>query len=228
VFFVASDDAGALWLSTDNTPVNAFLIAQNQGDMISRDWTCSSTGSSEYTSGDYTFGEYRSDLFIANGGPNAFNEYTTGWTASPTFNSSDGGITLVAGTPYYLELDNCYVNASAQCAAINYKLAGQPDPVSGSGSLFGGSNISANVPDLALPAPTPVITAIALAASGSKVIIHANNGLLNARCNVLTSTNLTQWTTSSFGWFDLNGNCSITNAVAPNAPAMFYRLQQVP
>ena len=30
VFFITSDDAGALWLSTNNSPANSYLIAQNQ------------------------------------------------------------------------------------------------------------------------------------------------------------------------------------------------------
>ena len=79
-----------------------------------------------------------------------------------------------------------------------------------------------------MPAPTPVITKIGMAASGSQVIIHADNGLLNAQCNVQTSTNLTQWVTSASGWFDLSGNFSITNAIVTNAPRTFYRLQEVP
>ncbi len=225
VFFIANNVGGTLWLSTDNTPANTYLIAQNQAGMTSRDWTCTDTSSGEYT-GYYSTGEFRSDQFVGGGGYNAINQYTTGWTAYPTFQSSDGGIALVAGTPYYLELDN-YYGGGGQCAAVNYKLADQPDPVTGSASLFGGTNISAGVPDIAEPIPTPVITSIAFAASGSKVIIHADNGLLNARCNVQTSTNLTQWTTSAAGTFDTNGNISVTNSVVPQAQAMFYKLQQV-
>ena len=162
-------------------------------------------------------GEFRSDLFISSGGPGAFNQFTTGWSETPNFNSATGGIPLVAGTQYYLELDNYCLGGtgSPQCAAVNYKLAGNPDPISGSASLFTGANISASVPDVVAPIPTPVITTITLVVSGSKVIINADNGLLNAQCNVQTSTNLTQWATSASGWFDLNGNFSITNAVNP-------------
>jgi len=227
VFFVTSDDSGVLWLSSDNTPANSYLIAQNQSWMVDLDWTCTSTSCGEYTGGYSADGEFRSDLFVSGGGQNAFNQYTTGWSASPAFNGNDGGITLIAGTSYYIELDHSQT-AGGQCAAVTYKLAGNPDPVAGGASLLTSSNISASVPDSAAPAPVPVIAKIALAASGSKVIINAGNGLLNARCNVLTSTNLTQWTTSTFGWFDLNGNCNITNAVDPQAPQTFYRLQQVP
>jgi hypothetical protein len=230
VFFVTSDDAGALWLSTNASPANSYLIAQNQSYMIDRDWTCSDTGCGEYTGGYYADGEFRSDLFVSGGGPGAYNQYSTGWSATPAFNASDNGIILVAGTPYYIELDNSYAGTPGdnQCAAVTYKLAGNPDPVSGSASLLTSNNISASVPDSVLPAPTPVITTIALVSAGSQVIINATNGLVNAQCNVQTSTNLTQWVTSASGWFDLSGNFSITNAIGTHAPQTFYRLQEVP
>ena len=230
VFFVASDDGAALYLSTNNAPTNSYLIAQNQADMDALDWTCTDTGSPEYA--NISSGEFRSDSFISpsgNNGSGALNQYNPGgWVATPNYNPADGGITLVAGTPYYIELDNYYGGANTQNAGVTYKLANQSDPVSGSASLLTSTNISWSVPDSVLPAPTPVITTIALAASGSKVIIHADNGLLNARCNILTSTNLTQWASSAAGTFDTNGNISITNSVVPHAQAMFYQLQELP
>jgi hypothetical protein len=235
VFFVTSDDAGTLWLSTNNNPTNSYLIAQNQAWMTDRDWTCTNTACGEYTGGYSADGEFRSDLFISGGGQEAYNDYYAAWAATPNFNTSDSGIPLVAGTPYYIELDNYYsglppLNGGSpnQCAAVTYKLASQPDPVSGSAPLLASNSISASVPDSVPPAPTPVITTMAIAAFGSQVIINADNGLVNAQCNVQTSTNLTQWVTSASGWFDLSGNFSITNAIATNAPQTFYRLQEVP
>jgi hypothetical protein len=235
VFFVTSDDAGTLWLSTNNSPANSYLIAQNQAWMCDRNWTCTNTDCGEYVEGYSADSEFRSDLFISGGGQEVYSDNYTTWTATPNFNSSDSGIPLVAGTPYYIELDNYFLGlppnnggSPNQCAAVAYKLASQPDPVSGSAPLLTSNNISASVPDSVPPAPTPVLTAIALAASGSEVIIHADNGLVNARCNVQTSTNLTQWVTSASGWFDLSGNFRITNAIVTNAPQTFYRLQEVP
>ena len=133
----------------------------------------------------------------------------------------------MAGTPYYIELDNYYAGSDNQCAAVTYKLAGQPDPVSGSAPLLTGTNISASVPDTVLPAPTPVLTAIALAASGSEVIIHADNGLVNAQCNVQQHEPDAVGDIGVGRWFDLSGNLSITNAIVTNAPQTFYRLQAV-
>ena len=93
VFFMTSDDSGALWLSTDSDPAHSYLIAQNQSYMSWRDWACTNIASGEFTGGYAPSGEFRSDLFIAGGGQNAFNQFTTGWSASPNFNGSDGGIT---------------------------------------------------------------------------------------------------------------------------------------
>ena len=224
VFYVASDDAGTLWLSTNNSPANSYLIAQNQSWMVDRDWTCFDTGCGEYTGGYSADGEFRSDLFISGGGPEAYNQYTTGWSATPGFNSNDGGITLVAGTPYYIELDNGYSGIDNQCAAVTYKLAGNSDPVYGSGSLLTRNNISANVPDSALPVPQPKIMNITV--SGSNVILTGSNGQLNAVYYVLSTTNLTtplaSWKVSPLNVFDENGNFINTNAVG--AKATFYRL----
>ena len=113
VFFIASDDAGALWLSTNSDPANSYLIAQNQAWMADRDWTCANTGSGEYTR-NYSTGEFRSDLFISGGGLSAFNTYDGGWIQTPNYNSGDEGISLVAGTPYYIELDNYYGGTDSQ------------------------------------------------------------------------------------------------------------------
>jgi autotransporter-associated beta strand protein len=234
VFFMTTDDEGTLWLSTDSSPTNSYQIAQNEAGMVDLDWLCANTGSPEYTSGDYTSAEFRSDQFIGNSGNQSpYSEYTctSGWVPTPNFNATDGGIALVAGTRYYIELDNAYGGGAGdnQSAAVTCKLAGQPDPTAGSASLLTGNKISASVPDSALPAPTPVITSIALNASGTKAILQANNGLLNARCYVLSSTNLTQpWTTAAAGIFNLSGSISVTNLVVPSTQATFYQLKMYP
>ncbi len=60
VFFITSDDNGALWLSTDSTAANAYQIAQVQGWMVHRDWTCLDTASAEHAN-YFSTGEWRSD-----------------------------------------------------------------------------------------------------------------------------------------------------------------------
>ncbi len=223
VFFETTDDGGTLWLSTDNTPDNAYEIAQNQGWMIDRDWTCSNTNSGEYTT-YYQYGEWRSDLFATVGGQAPLDPNGRGF--SPSFNPATGGITLVAGTAYYIELDH-FQGGGGQAAAVTYKLYNAADPSSSSASLLVGTNISAALPDTTLPEPKPVITNIVV--SGSNVILKGNNGLANAVYNILSSTNvatpLTNWTVTATHVFDINGNFNATNAITPGTPNTFYRLQ---
>ena len=226
VFFMTADDAGALWLSTDNTPENAYQIAQAQAYMTLRDWTCSDTNSLEYKQYP-TSGEWRSDQFELGGGLNAFAGYIYGWNPYPNFNYGDGGIPLVAGTPYYIELDT-YQGNGGQNAAVTYKLAGNADPSSNSPSLLMGNNISALAPDVPVTSSQPVITHVTL--SGQNVILSGTNGLMNAAFNLLSTTNLanplSNWTVTASGQFDVNGDFVITNAIVPGAQQTFYRLQQ--
>ena len=143
IFFVASDDACSLWLSTNNSPTNCYEIAQNTTWMYPGDWGLTQGASSEASSGANQYGEIRSDQFELNGG-NLGNNYSAAiylsWTAWPGLNA-DGSITLTAGTPYYIELDH-YQGNGGQCAGVNYKLVGQPDPAYQSVSLISGGFLS--------------------------------------------------------------------------------------
>jgi len=139
IFFEASAAASTLWLSTDDTAAHAYQIAQNQAAMTARDWTLSDTSSAEYTYG--SGGEYRSDRFELGGGQNAFANFNKGWAPYPNLNPLNGGIPLVAGRRYYIELDH-FRGGGVQHAAVTYKLAGNADPAVGSASLLTGANIS--------------------------------------------------------------------------------------
>ena len=228
IFFEASDDAGALWLSTNNVPANAYEIAQNEAYMISgndgpTDWTLTDTGSGE---GAYSgTGEWRSDQFELGGGQNAYANLSGVWTAWPGLNA-DGSIPLQAGTQYYIELDH-WQNANGQGAAVTYKLDGNTDPSTGSASLLTGSAISDSVPDSVAPEPRPLINSIRTASS--KVAVSGSNGLVNAVYNVLTSTNLaaplTNWTITATQRFDSNGNFAFTNTVTAGSPYRYYLIQ---
>ncbi|HZI33980.1 MAG TPA: hypothetical protein VFF11_16695, partial [Candidatus Binatia bacterium] len=225
VFFISSDDQAALWLSTDSDPAHVYQIAQNQDWMDAHDWTCSDTGSGEYAY--YGYGEWRSDQFELNGGPNAYNAYIYGWSQWPSLNTGNGGIPLVAGTKYYIELDHFQGNGG-QTAAVTYKLAGNADPNTGDAPLLTGSAISATVPDTLVPEPHPVVANITV--SGTNVTIHGGNGLVNAAFNVLSTTNvalpLSSWTVMPGGRFDANGNFSSTNSV--NSAGQRFYIIQVP
>jgi hypothetical protein len=227
IFFEASDDTSTLWLSTNSSPSNVFQIAQNQDWMVAgnngpTDWTLSNAGSGEYAY--VTTGEWRSDQFELNGGPNAFANLISGWAPWPGLNG-DGSITLVAGTPYYIELDH-YQGGGGQGAAVTYKLAGNPDPATGDASLLTGNAISSQVPDSVVPRPRPKIASIGI--SASRVTLSGNNGLVNALYHVLTSTNaslpLSNWTVFGSARFDSNGNFSATNSVS-GANQSYYVIQ---
>ena len=226
IFFTASDDVSALWLSTNSSPTNVYEIAQNQAWMVSgndgpTDWTLVNTNSGE---GPYlSTGEWRSDKFELGGGPNAFATLISGWAPWPGLNA-DGSISLQAGTPYYIEMDH-YQGGGGQGAAVTYKLAGNPDPSTGAASLLTGNVIFASVPDSVAPEPQPRITSIHV--SGSAVAVSGSNGLVNAVYNVLNSSNvalpLSNWTVLGSARFDSSGNFSSTNASAGGQS--FYIIQ---
>ncbi len=141
IFYIASDDQAALWLSTDSSPSNTFEIAQVQAWMYAEDWTLSQSSSAEATGGFAPTGEWRSDQFQLNGGPSAIAGAIFGaWSPYPGLNG-DGSITLTAGTPYYIELDH-WQGGGGQCAAVTYKIAGNPDPTYQSAPLLAGGMLS--------------------------------------------------------------------------------------
>jgi hypothetical protein len=229
VFFVASDDAGVLWLSTNNSPSNVFEIAQNQGWMTCgndgpTDWTLSNTGTGEEP--HRSSGEWRSDQFELNGGPAAIAGVIFGsWSAWPGLNV-DGSIPLTGGARYYIELDH-QQGGGGQGAAVTYKFAGAPDPATGSAPLLAGNNLSTiSAPDYVLSKPQPRITKTS--ASGSSLTISGTNGLVNAQYYVLSSTNvalpLVNWTITATQRFDASGNFSYTTSVIPSVPRKFYRI----
>jgi len=72
------------------------------------------------------------------------------------------------------------------------------------------------------PAP-PVIASVARAAN--ELVIQATGGIPYDPCCVLTSTNLIDWQSATTNMFDAAGNAACTNAIAPDEPARFFRLQ---
>jgi hypothetical protein len=109
VFFLASDDDSDLFLSTDSSPTNKHIIAQETKWSNSRNWLTSGGGS--------VVASKRSDQFAG-----------TTW---PTGNT----ITLTGGTQYYLEADHHQGNGGDGFAAT-FIFAGAPDPTNGSAPLL--------------------------------------------------------------------------------------------
>lgn len=91
---------------------------------------------------------------------------------------------------------------------------------------------SLGLDDISVVPAQPSIAAISL--SGTNLVINANNGLSGLTYLVLMSTNLTlppsQWMPVATNVLNTSGNFTLTatNAVDPNAPQRFYRLELSP
>ncbi len=106
VFFVASDDDTDLFLSTDSSPANKRLIAQETGWSNVAQWITSPSSSVT---------QKRSDLWSPDGG-----------TTKPFAT----GIALTAGTKYYIEAVH-HEGGGGDHVEVTFKLAADPDPVDG-------------------------------------------------------------------------------------------------
>jgi hypothetical protein len=123
VFFVASDDYSDLFISTDSTPDNKYLIAQETDYATNYEWLTDGAGG--VTTGT-SIASKRSDQFLP-----------TGATTPPYA----AGISLVAGQTYYLEADHDQ-GAGGDDFSITYKLTTAADPANGTPSAFSGANIA--------------------------------------------------------------------------------------
>jgi hypothetical protein len=99
IFYIASDDAGDLFLSTDNTPANKKLIAQEADYSPEYSWTDVPAASTSVGT------DKESDTFSA--------------SAWPTPNV----ITLTNGVLYYMEIDHNVLGDEPTGAGATYKLA---------------------------------------------------------------------------------------------------------
>lgn len=115
IFFINSDDASSLYLSTDADPANRKLIAQETGWSSPRRWVAANAGDAATK---------RSDKFEGNEWPPAAH--------SP--------IRLVAGKKYYIEALHTEGNGGDNVGATFIK-AGAVDPAEGSAPALTGSVI---------------------------------------------------------------------------------------
>ena len=121
VFFDNSDDQSDLFVSTDKTPGNKQLCAQETG--WSNPWQWSAPGG-----GGSTAAQKRSDQWLTNG-------------VAPFAN----GFPMVAGQAYYIEVDH-QDTGGGENAEVTYKLTSDPDPANGAHSKLIGANIAMTVP----------------------------------------------------------------------------------
>ena len=124
VFFCASDDTSDLFVSTDATPGNKRMVAQETGWSNPWQWVTGGGG------GGNNWAQQRSDQFSPDNG------FSQPFAA---------GIPMTAGQPYYIEL-NHEDTGGGESAGVTYKLTTDPDPVNGSASTLTGSRVAITVP----------------------------------------------------------------------------------
>jgi hypothetical protein len=110
-FFVTSDDDSDLFLSTDATPGNKRLIAQEI------DWSNPLTWNTDDGGAAGAVNQKRSDRYSADG----------------TTTNYAGGIALVAGTQYYIEAVH-HEGGGGDEVDATFKIVGEPDPKNGTAS----------------------------------------------------------------------------------------------
>jgi hypothetical protein len=122
VFFICDDDQGDLFVSTDSTPANKHMVAQESAWSNPWEWTASS--------GSSTLSQKRSDQWSPDGGTTV--PYAT-------------GIHMIANQPYYIELVK-QDTGGGNNAEATFKRLSDPDPVNGTASALTGNLIAVNVP----------------------------------------------------------------------------------
>jgi hypothetical protein len=116
-FFICSDDNSDLFLSTDSSPSNKRLIAQEPGWSASLLWVTDSGGGADLT-------QKRSDKWSPDGSHVPFAS----------------GIPLTAGQKYWIEAVHNEAGGGDN-VGVTFKFAGGADPVDASNSLLTGSLI---------------------------------------------------------------------------------------
>jgi hypothetical protein len=172
VFFIASDDSGSFYLSTDANAANLRLVCADQGWQASRAWT----GPGGYSSGDGTTNavmrrgynpgpavletngfvwvgpfQNRSDEYLNSPLTNLLTSAAQRWPV--TDGNGNAIITLTQGQKYYFEMLLKEGGGGDYCG-VAWKKQGDPDPDNGvagteilgtDGSTF--TNLSVNWPD---------------------------------------------------------------------------------
>lgn len=143
VFFINGDDDSDLFLSTDDTPANKKLIAQEAGWSAVRNWV--SIG------GTSTIENKRSDSFAGSQWPGASGAGAT--------------IHLTKGNLYYIEAVHGEGGGGDNLGAT-YKLASDPDPVNLQASTLKGDVVGVKVIPQALGTTAPTVTSAVATTNG--------------------------------------------------------------
>jgi len=173
VFFLASDDDSDLFLSTDSTPSNKRLIAQETKWSNSRQWFTSGGGS--------VLASKRSDTFA-----------NSAW---PTGNT----ISLTAGVQYYLEGVHAQ-GSGGDAFAATFKFASAPDPANGDAPLLTGNLMGVNAFNNTYIRLTSVPQNVAVnPGTNASFSVSAVSGYLGDPAGVPAPPISYQWQTMPFG-----------------------------
>ncbi len=122
-FYINADDSADLFVSTDSTPANKHLVAQETSWSNPWEWE-------QDAGNNLVVAQKQSPTFSPDSG------VTTPWSA---------GIPMVAGQAYYIELDHQDTGGGNNSEAT-FELHGQPAPVNGTYSALTGNLIAIDVP----------------------------------------------------------------------------------
>ena len=158
-FIISSDDDSDLYLSTDATPGNKKLIAQQPSWGNPLEWTTAENGG--VTSGA-SFSQKRSDTWSPDSG------------ATVPFAS---GIQLTAGTKYFIQAIH-HEGGGGDNLAVTFLKVGGTEPVNGDHSALTGSLISAEFanPTTLTIATDPADTKVAETATATFTVAVATDG----------------------------------------------------
>lgn len=193
VFFLASDDDSDLFLSTDSTPANKRLIAQETNWSNNREWLTSGGGSA--------LASKRSDTFV-----------NTAWPSGNT-------ITLAAGVQYYIEGVH-HQGSGGDDFAATFKFAGAPDPANGSVPTLAGNLIGVNAFNNTYITLTSVPQNVATnAGTRATFSVSAISGYLGDPPGVPAPPISYQWQSLPFGG-SLFGNISGATGTSYTTPTL--------
>jgi hypothetical protein len=185
VFFLASDDDSDLFLSTDSSPANKHIIAQETVWSNSRQWLTSGGGS--------VLASKRSDTFAG-----------TTW---PTGNT----ISLTAGVQYYLEGVHHQGNGGDAFAAT-FEFSGAPDPADRSAPTLSGNLLGVNAFNNTFITLTSVPQNVAVnPGTNATFSVSAISGYLGDPAGVPAPPISYQWQSLPFGaplFANINGSTS--------------------
>jgi fibronectin-binding autotransporter adhesin len=142
-------------------------------------------------------------------------------------NVAYGGTLVITnlGTNGFVAGDSFKLFSGAVCMGAFSKII---PAIPGINLAWNTNNMAVGILDV-VASPTPSPKVVTATMNGNSFIFSGSNGVPGWPYWVLTSTNLslpvTNWTLTSTGAFDANGNFILTNPVSAGAPQNFYLLE---